>query len=239
MREYRGPDGRQRLWFDPGEIDRIMEAELRKASLHPKADAPAVDIERFIERHLKVGLDQYADLEPSILGLTEFVSGKSPKISINRVLTGSALDEDETQPGVLGRWRATLAHEAAHVLLHRCLYEFATGNMSLFGDNDVPSADARTLHRCLKRDVSYRQVSDWREVQANQGMAALLMPRTVFLQVARGEIHRLYPKGAITDGEEDGVAAALASRFEVSRQAARIRLNTLGLVSPQGQGRLE
>jgi hypothetical protein len=238
MRQYRGPDGRERLWFEPKEIDTIMEAELRKATLSPTADEPAVDIERFIERYLKVGLDQYADLEPSILGLTEFFSGKSPRISINRILTGSALDEDESQPGILGRWRATLAHEAVHVLLHRCLYEFAAGNMSLFGGDDVPGADARKLHRCLKRDASYRQVSDWREVQANQGMAALLMPRTLFLQVARAEIHDIYRSETIPHGEEDRIAAVLSSRFVVSRQAARIRLNTLELVPAQGQERL-
>jgi hypothetical protein len=215
-----------------------MEAELRKASLLPKPDSPVVDIERFIERHLKVELDQYADLEPSILGLTEFFLGKSPKILINRVLTGSALDEDDSQPGILGRWRATLAHEAVHILLHRCLYEFAAGNMSLFTGDDVFGKGARKLHRCLKRDVSYRPVSDWREVQANQGMAALLMPRALFLQVSRSEIDCMYPGGVLPHNHEERLAAVLSSRFQVSRQAARIRLQTLGVVPTPGQGRL-
>src|SRR5438105_11370158 len=99
MKSYRGPDGSERVWFEEGEIDQTMEAELRKAGLLPTADAPAVDIEKFIERHLRVALDQYAELDASTLGETEFFVGRPPKISINKVLTGSALDEDETPPG--------------------------------------------------------------------------------------------------------------------------------------------
>jgi hypothetical protein len=232
MKQYRGRDGRERLWFDDGEIDRMMEAELRRASLLPSEAAPAVNVERFIERHLKVHLDQHADLDASVLGLTEFFAEGPPKISINKVLTGSALDEDETSPGVLGRWRATLAHEASHVLLHRCLFEFAKGNMSLFGSADDQKASGGSLQRCLKRDVSYQVVSDWREVQANQGLAALLMPKSLFLKIARGEIARAFPgREQVPAGSEERIVPTLASKFEVSKQAARIRLGTLSLIS--------
>jgi hypothetical protein len=232
MKQYQGRDGRERLWFDPGEIDRLMEAELRRASLLPTFDSPSVNIERFIEHHLKVHLDQHADLDESLLGVTEFFAEGPPRISINRVLTGSALDEDESSPGVLGRWRATLAHEATHVMLHRCLFEFAKGNMSLFANADDQVSGSGSLQRCLKRDVSYTPVSDWREVQANQGLAALLMPRSLFLQVARAEIARSFPAcELIPGGGEDRILPVLASKFEVSKQAARIRLGTLGLVT--------
>lgn len=234
MRTTRGPDGRDRLWFDGDEIERIMEAELRKASLLPDAAKPEVDIERFIEKHLRAHLDQYAVLEPSVLGLTEFVAGKPPKVSINKTLTGSALDEDESAPGMLGRYRATLAHEAAHILLHRCLFEFAIGNMSLF---EQPTKTA-TLQRCLKRDASFRRVTDWREFQANEGMAALLMPRTIFTSVARTHIERVFPgRIDIPDGQGLRVVPFLANAFSVSRQAATIRLTTLKLLA-KGQERL-
>jgi hypothetical protein len=215
-----------------------MESELRKASLYPSIEGPVVDVERLIERHLKVALDQHADLDPTVLGLTEFFTGKPPRISINKSLTGSALDEDETPPGALGRWRATLAHEAAHVLLHRALFEFAVGNMSLFGTEQRAETPGRQLHRCLKRDASYRRVADWREFQANEGMAAILMPRTFFLSVARREIEQAFPSGAIPEGDEWRVAVPLARRLGVSKQAATIRLTTLKLVTPTGQENL-
>ncbi len=231
MKTFRAPDGGERLWFDPGEIDRIIESELRKASLLPSVEAPVVDVERLIEKHLKVALDQYADLDAAVLGVTEFFEGGPPRISINKSLTESALDEDDTQLGALGRWRATLAHEAAHVLLHRTLFEFAVGNMSLFDRDSRAASPVRQLPRCMKRDASYRAVPDWREFQANEGMAAILMPRSFFLSAARREIEQTFPSGSIPEGEEWRVAAPLARRLGVSKQAATIRLTTLKLAS--------
>jgi len=238
MRQYRGANGEERLWFEPSEIERMMTSELQRAGLMPTEAMPVVDLEAFIERHLKATLDQYAELAPDVLGVTEFFEGKPPKVSINRDLTGSALDEDESPPGRLGRWRATLAHEAGHVLLHRCLFEFAVGNMSLFESAQV-GAGKRQLHRCLKRDASYAGGGDWREVQANQAMAALLMPKPLFATIVRMEAQKMFAGGdAIPTGGEDRVAARLAPMVGVSRQAARIRLTTLGLVETKGQGRL-
>jgi hypothetical protein len=238
MRQYRGPSGDERIWFEPLEIEQMMTSELRKAGLMPVDAAPSVKLEAFIERHLKVKLDQHADLPPNVLGVTQFFEGKEPTISINRDLTGSALDEDDSPPGQLGRWRATLAHEAGHVLLHRSLFEFAVGNMNLFGS---PSSGdgGRQLLRCLKRDATYTSGGDWREIQANQAMAALLMPKGLFVKLARAEMGKVFPsRETIPVGGEDRIAARLAPALEVSRQAARIRLTTVGLVAPHGQGQL-
>jgi hypothetical protein len=239
MRQYRGPDGAERLWFEPSEIERMMEAELRKAGLMPTDGAPAVKLEPFIERHLNAKLDQHAKLDPRVLGVTEFFECKPPLVSINKDLTGSAVDEDESAPGMLGRWRATLAHEAGHVLLHRSLFEFAVGNMSLFGAKQGEGEKGRQLHRCLKRDLAHGGGGDWREIQANQAMAALLMPKPFFQRIARAEIDKEFPGvGKIPFGGEDRIVAKLAGPLEVSKQAARIRLTTLGFVAPQGQGQL-
>jgi hypothetical protein len=219
VKRFQGKNGEDRIWLETSEIEQIAASELAKARLAPTAETPVVDIEAFIERHLKATLDQHADLEPTVLGVTEFFSGKRPKISINRDLTGSALDEGESPPGVLGRWRATLAHEAGHVLLHRCLYEVATGTMNLFREDDAEPQGAK-LHRCLKRDATYASSGDWREVQANQAMAALLMPRALFMRLARDELGRLIPGvDLVPAGGEARIATAMAHTFKVSRQA--------------------
>lgn len=238
MRRYRASNGEERLWFDVSEIELMMESELRKASLMPTESSPSVKLESFVERHLKATLDQYAELDVSVLGVTEFFEGKAPRISLNKNLTGSALDDGDAPPGVLGRWRATVAHEAGHVLLHRSLFEFAVGNMNLFEPS--PAERGRQLQRCLKRDVAHGGgASDWREVQANQAMAALLMPKSFFLKIARAHIEQLFPGvDMLTAGQDDRVAARLGPVLEVSKQAARIRLTTLGLVESKGQTRL-
>lgn len=224
MKTYRGPEGDERIWFEDDEIEQIMEDELRRASLMPTLDDSVVDVEAFIENHLQSPLDQYADLENDVLGVTEFRPGHRPEVRINKDLTGSAMDGDWCPPGVQGRWRATLAHEAGHVVLHRMLFEVDTNQTTLFADPVNGPREAQLL-RCLKRDVAHRaRTTDWREVQANRAMAALLMPKSVFVKTVRkigiGATH-----ATIDQSTRD-----LAQRFGVSRQATTIRLRTLGFI---------
>src|SRR6266567_5356733 len=219
MRTYRGVEGDERIWYEPDEIEQIMEDELRRAHLSPSDESLAVDVETFIEGYLKASLDQYADLDGEVLGLTEFRIGVAPLVRVNRDLTGSAMDNEWCPPGIQGRWRATLAHEAAHIVLHRMLVELNPDQESLFGTD---TASAPLMFRCLKREVMHRTArGDWREVQANRGMAALLMPKTIFLKAANQELSRGNRDGI------DGAARRLAGRFAVSREATSIRLSTL------------
>lgn len=229
---YRQRDGTDRLWLSPTDIEAMMEDALRKSSLSPTEEDPAVDLERFIQA-LGVRLDQYGDLEPSVLGQTEFYPDGSTRILINRDLTG-AIDDDYTPPGVRGRWRATMAHEASHVLMHRVLFEVNKDQGSLFR---IPAnAEAKQLMRCLKKNVLFRgsSASDWREVQANLGMAALLMPQDLFRRLAARAVeeHRIPPQ-ALSCGSSAATAliSKMATHFDVSRQAAGIRLETLGILS--------
>jgi len=237
---YKGPDGRDRICFDQAEIESMAEGKLSKADLMPSIDSPVVDIERLIESHLQVGLDQHAELDPEVLGVTEFPPGRPPRISINIDLTNSALDAETDAPGLLGRWRATLAHEAAHVLLHQVLFDLDPNQGAMFaleGGHETPR-----LMRCLKREVAFAgEARDWREVQANRGMPGLLMPRSIFQQVARREFDRLGLAVGTAVGSDsvNRVASALARQFEVSRQAASIRLETMGLVKPPSQPALD
>ena len=217
----------------------MMEDELRHASLMPTGDQAAVDVERFVEQHLKAQLDRHANLDANVLGMTEFKPRKPPRVSINADLTGSALDDDDSAPGLRGRWRATVAHEAAHIVLHRMLFELNPDQGALI-DTATTGSHPR-LMRCLKREVVFRSLaSDWREVQANKGMAALLMPSKVFSKVARAQLAQLGSGPDLRAGSPAAllVAAQLAGRFDVSKQAASIRLATLGFTTAVGAQRL-
>ena len=223
MRWYRANDGSQQLYIKDATLEEIAESELRRAGLMPVPDRPVVDIEAFIERHLGADLDPGAVLEPSILGLTELRAGTRPRVLVNRDLTDAALEID-AYSGTLGRWRATLAHEAAHVLLHGFIFELNADQTTLFSTG-TSEADGR-LFRCLKREVLFvgRFSRDPREVQANKGMAALLMPKGLFGSMARDGA------SSMTEAE---LTDYLARAFEVSRQAG-IRLGTLGFLEPDG-----
>lgn len=234
---YRRRDGEERLWFSPQDVEDMMERELQRAALYPTLEKPVVDLERFVARHLRVEMDQHAELHPTLLGLTEFFAGAPPKISINRDLT-NAIDDDDTPPGLLGRWRATVAHEASHVVMHRILFDVASGQERLFR---VEGTTGAQLMRCLKANVLFRGGgSDWREVQANMGMASLLMPQRFFTTFVAEVVREQGLDSSKLVAGSAGAAtlvAEVASRCAVSRQAAQIRLEALHAISPRGQGR--
>ncbi len=234
MHDYRSASGERRLWFSVDEIENIMEKELRRAGLLPTASDPVVDLETFLEFGLRVKLDLHAPLKPGELGATDFVRNARPLVSINSGLTSEA-EEKEPFHGIRGRWRATMAHEGSHVVLHRMLFEAPAEQGVLF---DIDEVDTPRMMRCLARDVSFgRCHSDWREVQANLGMASLLMPADVFKAVVQAIVGDNRCGGTMSPVPDlESVAfhefvIELSRRCGVSQQAARIRLQTLGLVS--------
>jgi hypothetical protein len=182
----------------------------------PKSAAPAVDIETFVEMHLGAVVDYAGDLPDTILGYTEF--NQPPRIVVSRRLTDLAT-ASQASLGLRGRWRATLAHEAAHLLLHAHLR--GAGNLT-------PKLTAQAISLS-----SVASKSDWREVQANMGMAALLMPRDLFLSEARRFLER---EPVFLPLEVEGLpakrlVAILGEQFQTSLEATRLRLSTFGWVS--------
>jgi len=236
MKEYRGPDGERRIWFEPSEIEYAIEDELERAKLYPTVERPAVDIEQFLEGYLRAKLDQYANLDQDVLGVTSFAAGQNPKVEINKDLTDAVFDKGDDNVSLLGRWRATLAHEAAHIVLHRPLFELSKTQANFFrpfgGGNSTD-----VVIRCFKRNVGFSKGrTDWREFQANRGMAALLMPQRLLKEMSR----RILPSIAEVLPEEGSKEAlqlvvSTIEVFQVSRQAATIRLQQLGTIVPSGQ----
>lgn len=233
MKWYRSADGEQRVWFSDEEIEEIAVDELRRASLTPTPSEPVVDLERLIEAHLHSDLDQYAPLPADVLGATEFVVGGKPRVQINADLTKSA--ESRPLSGTYGRWRATMAHESAHVFLHRVLFELNPDQGLLFDADPTPSRPR--LLRCLHRNIVGRGGGDWREVQANRGMAAVLMPASLYRQITNEEMDALGVARADLEKERTKLGdliRRLAQRCGVSQQAAGIRLETLDLAPQAG-----
>lgn len=237
MKWYAGPEGDQRIWYEPEDIEQIATEQLRRAELMPTLDDPVTDVERLIEVHLHAELDLYADLPDGVLGLTHFPARGAPTVLIDRGLT-EARDEDASPAGVVGRWRATLAHEASHIFLHRYLFDPEMAQLVGHHDPAIPSGGG--LMRCPHPDSaatvadwnSVRRHSDWREVQANRAMAALLMPRRLFRRLVLREIGQLgLSTPPVGPPDVDRLATVVAGLLAVSKQAARIRLISEGLAS--------
>ncbi|RFA06867.1 hypothetical protein B7R21_18080 [Subtercola boreus] len=223
-------DGELRLWIDDAEIERICDATLRKADMMPTMTSPVTDLEAFIESHLGADLDQFADLEDGILGASSFYPDGNVQIQISQTVTNAA-DEKAHSTGSLGRFRATLAHEAAHVVLHKRLFtdDMVTGILN----HTSNSPTIPCLHRDITPDPGGAPTSPtghWREVQANKGMAALLMPRVLFKRAARKFLEeQMKPSSQLSRMMQPTIVEHLATHFQVSKQAATIRLATLGI----------
>jgi hypothetical protein len=230
---YTGPEGDQRIWYDDSDIESIMRQQLRAARQRLTLMDSVPDLEAFVENYLGVDLDQYADLPPDVLGLTEFSTKSAPRMFISATLTASA-DESPRRAGMRGRWRATLAHEAAHVVLHRYLFDadMAPIRQAEWRDPEATQGASGALPRiqCLHRDVDVRNsvVSrgsrDWREIQANRGMASLLMPESIFGRVATFHGGDKGSPVEVASREGSELIANVSAQFDVSREAAKLRL---------------
>ena len=103
------------------------------------------------------------------------------------------------------RQRFTLAHELAHFLLHASSPLHVDSSQVYF------------------RERHSSQSLDWKEIQANQFAAALLMPRKMLIPDAFNE-------GVLTglgdDVTRDGIRR-LAKKYQVSEQAMTIRVGSL------------
>jgi hypothetical protein len=221
-------------FLKPEIMERLMNKELIAANMMPPKSSPKVDIEAFLELHLHVELDEYADLPFDELGVTTFERGKVPFVQINKDLTGAADEGDQTS--IVGRWRITLAHEGAHVILHRNAMEDHYQQHNLF---DEPEASPAVVEqRCLKRDLGRNKVNPL-EYQANYCMAALLMPKDLFLSIVVPMLS--VPSIAnlpIDDPRILPIVEEVADLFQVSKIAARIRMQTLCVQSHALQSKL-
>ncbi len=229
-------------------IDLLMEDEIEKSGFWPSSQNEIFDIERFLEKHLKSGLDKDANLPDDVMGEVAFRRGKKTCVSINAGLTREM--ENAQAAWQIGRWRMTVAHECAHVILHGPLY-LAQGAQDGFWGEPLSQ-----IHRCYKkqdkrfvtddfaaemRDFEARygwnsgclinepQARQRMEFQANRGGAALLMPANRTLCAASELFNDLRQNAPQLSQEAriERVVEQLAKKFLVSREAARIRCDDL------------
>ena len=80
--------------------------------------------------------------------------------------------------------------------------------------------------------------TDWREWQAGYACGATLMPRSFITQTVGAVQERLNIYGPVAVASPGGQAliAAVTSEYQVSRDAARVRLSVLGFL---GQARAQ
>ncbi len=235
MRWIDDPSGRfpARPFYEAAELDTLGTALAEEGARRRHRTAPgALDTDALlvlVEAHVG-DLDLYADLEsdlgPGVEAVTEFRPGRAPIVRVERTLAAD--------PRRRLRLRFTLAHELAHVVLHRELWDrrFAQAQLLPRTPPRIEAVHSRALETpSASRPPVGR--ADWLEWQAGYLGAALLVPAAAVR--VRGR-----PPFAGT-GAGDRLVDAVARGFGVSPDAAAVRLRQLGRLQDPAdarQGRL-
>jgi hypothetical protein len=213
------------------ECDKIVSAFLRKRHGDVSFPISTDDLTCLIEE--KADFDSYADLTAEgddVEGVTEFRSGRRPIVRISSALAEAVNREN--------RLRTTLTHEYGHVHFHRFLFEELSRPSQLFA-----SPAPAPVNRCHRPNIEHALRTDWLEWQAGHCSGALLMPLTALLEGVR-----LFSSRRGCGGRElgahsrDGIALIehVSKAFQVSEQAARVRLLKRGILQEGNQaGRLD
>ena len=223
MRWIRDLTGRfpERPFYELEELDQecegITEAFLQARRGIISYPITTDDLTVLIEREV-ADLDLYAELAEGVEGVTEFLPDARPNVRIMRALS--------EQPWRENRLRTTLAHELGHVKFHAVLLRFhGATQLSLFGGAATP-----TSWQCQRDAVLGASSTDWVEWQAGYASGALLMPITPVRRVVGLALERQDCFGPVAVASPVGqeLIAAVQRAFQVSGDAARVRLEQLG-----------
>lgn len=217
----------ERPHYDQRELD--MDCEAMAHSILRKRNNGVVrfpittdDLQVMIE-DAGADLDLYADLSAygeNVEGVTEFKYGVRPLVRISRPLIEDSRMEN--------RLRTTLTHECGHVKFHHFLWKLKGGNQSLFVETD----DSAQV--CKRDRIILAGTYDWMEWQAGYSCGALLMPLSDLRRTCQEFIGSqgigVLPIYQATS-EAEALIEHVTHSFEVSRDAARVRLMQVSLLA--------
>ncbi len=201
------------IWELEQKCEESITSFLRHRYGFERIPAPTEALTEIIERD---GADfdvkpNLSDHRYEVFGYTEFQRGKKPIVTIARELWDQRHRNN--------RLRMTLGHEYGHVLLHTWLYD-------KYGPAGGPEL-------CYWQSLLPTEgVVDWMEWQAGYAGAALLMPGSFVRRAVAAFFRDCKEEPPARKGS--ATASALCERialaFEVSDQAAMVRLAKLGYI---------
>ena len=217
---------KQRPYYEQSELDRECEIIIRRLleRRHGAVKLPVSteDLHVLIEQDADA-LDPYADLSadgPTVEGVTEFRRGLKPIVRISQELSSDPRREN--------RFRMTLAHEYGHVRFHDPVFQAADPTPDLYRGPNRPD---RVV--CKRDNIYDAPETDWMEWQAGYAAGALLMPITPLRRAVGDffEANGLYGALDVDSAEGYALGKDIARLFQVSDDAACVRLKKLGLIS--------
>lgn len=205
----------RRPHYEPWELDVACEDIVVKVLTarhgHVKFPIATDDLTVLIEQEAD-DLDSAADLSDvgdDVEGVTDFFRGKKPQVRIAAHLWEGPAREN--------RLRTTLSHEFGHVHFHNYLYqvEAGPGLFTSLSHGAPLQCKRETIHGSLNRD--------WMEWQARYVCGSLLMPISHLRRMMSALLKSTTPV-LMDSADGQHVINTIATEFQVSRDAARIRL---------------
>jgi hypothetical protein len=231
------PTGRfpQRPYWLERELDReceiIVERFLRRHRGKIEYPIRTEDLKTLVEDEAQ-DLDQYADLSAhgsDVEGITVFEHGRRPSVRL-----ASCLAEDDWREN---RLRTTLTHEYGHVHFHGPLFAAHPHAGDLF----EPAPLRPEVTSCKRDKMIDPPKVDWMEWQAGHISGAVLMPASAVRRTLAHFHERLGSSGPVRleSVAGQGIIQAVVAGFQVSKDAARVRLTRLRyLGTPMTSGSL-
>lgn len=235
--------------WSKAQLDIMAIDILKKYDLSILTEGKATDIESFIESYLELDID-YKNLsqDDNILGLTTFDDGEvliysddKEQVESLKVRSGNIIiDNSLLEPDIPeGRLRFTLAHEAAHWILHKEIFKDKAYRREFARSEDVAVRDINREDGSLTIKSNIKTPQEWIEWQADYFAGSILMPEKIF----KYEFYRILTKDLglfkpylFLDNQQcnkenyDYTILNLSNRFKVSKLATRVRLYKLNLL---------
>jgi hypothetical protein len=221
----------QRPHYEPAEIDVECEALITGflRQRHGTVTFPidTNDLVVLLEREAN-DVDIYADLSAEgtdVEGVTYFSPTGKPDVRIARHLAEAHW--------VAHRFRTTATHELGHVKLHNFLWLTASRPRLPFPEDHPPQASVSP--RCQRDSIQPLARTDWMEWQAGYACGAFLMPITALKQLVFQLRTKNRWSGRPTADSDTArqLITDVAQRFDVSADAARVRLTQVDLIAGQ------
>jgi IrrE N-terminal-like domain len=220
----------KRPHYEPSELDQECEHIITDFMCSHcggfRLPIPTEALTKLIERDAD-DLDLFADLSgegEDVEGVTDFIPQERPRVRIRSSLSDAGREN---------RFRTTLAHEYGHVKFHDFLWQAEVKNPRLHPQ--FAQAASPKCHRGRILDAPY---SDWMEWQAGYVSGALLMPVRSMREITGRflEDHKLFTPVPASAEESGKLINLISAAFAVSRDAARVRLLKLNLLSDHDLG---
>ena len=135
-------------------------------------------------------------------------------------------------PNMENRLRTTLTHEFGHVYFHQFMFDIQAQSGSLF-----PTEPKSQVNKCNRANIVNAAETDWMEWQAGYACGAILIPIGALIdtvQAFRAENDLEYKNLAVGTDAGQKLVARIATEFQTSKDAARVRLLKKGIVADSG-----